>query len=227
MAWKHSYNGSWQDSIIGSGTRLAKCWFSASQCSPAGHVYRLVCVLLPCLIILCSPGQWGCVLLPCLIILCSPGRWGCVLWWCICPSALSAASGACCPVFPVPACPCHLGDSICTVGTATTWRSESRQSTTLSYSQRENEIKTWASPSLTYTVYLWIVKDTTTVCCNQPHPTGSQMSTVHWWSGASVPNQRGPAAAPTVDLLHRFCQTWALTVNLSKTKNIGVPKMVQ
>jgi hypothetical protein len=27
-----------------------------------------------------------------------------------------------------------------------------------------------------------------------------------------------------LDVLHRFCQTWALTVNLSKTKNNGVPK---
>jgi hypothetical protein len=39
------------------------------------------------------------------------------------------------------------------------------------------------------------------------------------------PNKEG--LQQHLDLLYRLCQTWALTVNLSKTKNNGVPKKVQ
>jgi hypothetical protein len=46
----------------------------------------------------------------------------------------------------------------------------------------------------------------------------SQMSKVCWWSGALVANQGGPTAASRS--LQSFCQTWALTVNLSETKII-------
>ena len=52
--------------------------------------------------------------------------------------------------------------------------------------------------SLSPTLFNIYGAGTRKVCSTQPHPTRiwSQMSTVCWWSGASVTNQGGPTAAP-------------------------------
>ena len=82
-----------------------------------------------------------------------------------------------------------------------------------------------SSKLLTGTAYQWIDEGTTTVCSTRPHPSRiwSEMST----DDLVLLSTTKEGLTQHQDILHRFCQTWALTVNLSKTKNNGVPKKVQ